>query len=267
MDFKSTGEETGLSRLQDLISPISSDKLEILVREEDKGKYELPRPAHNFIPDWYSEADLHPSEDTPLQKSIRACMPAMEALTFGWIIPVPLNISIVQEENGARVEWADTKFEAMENHPKAQVGGERFPHNGEVLKFNLPYILRTPEGVSTLFMPPLNRVETRFRPFSGIVDTDEYVNEVNIPSLMLDTEWSGVVEAGTPLVQVVPFKRDEVVNKSETRTMTEQEREWADRTTDAVTASDAYYKEDVWESIDSSKETGCPLGFGGEDDG
>ena len=263
MEFSSTGTEKGVSRLQEAVSPIVSDFLEIVVPDHAKGMYELPQPAHKFIPDWYEQTDMRPFKDAPLDKSVRACMPFMEALTLGWIVPVPTDISITRSSDGVEVTWNTQEFKAMGGHDKQQVGGDAFPHGGEVLKFNLPYALRTPEGVSTLYMPPLNRIETRVRPFSGVVDTDRYVNKTNIPALLLDDEFEGIIEAGTPLVQVIPFERDSLVNESKTRVATDEEEELLERTIKAVRAVDAYYKEEVWEPKKASRETGgCPFGFG-----
>jgi hypothetical protein len=59
------------------------------------------------------------------------------------------------------------------------------------------------------------------------------------------------------------MNRDSVITESETRTMTDGEQEWSERTGKNVPAVDAYYKEEVWEPIESSRETGeCPMGFG-----
>jgi hypothetical protein len=266
MDFTSSSEEKGISRIQELISPVDSDCLEIVVPDINKAQYELPEPASKHLPSWYKKVGMGYNDENPLDKSIRACMPVMEALTFGWIVPVPTDIGIAQTPDGMQVNWNTEHFKAMGRHSKEQVGGDDFPHDGEILKFNLPYMLRTPEGVSTLYMPPLNRVETRFRPFSGVVDTDEYVNQVNIPALLLDDEFEGVIEAGTPIVQVIPFKRDSLVNESKTRTATDEEEEWLERTGKAVPAVDAYYKEEVWQPKKASREAGeCPLGFGEEE--
>ena len=262
MKFQSSYTEPGVSRLQEAVSPIVSDSLEIVVPDDAKGMYELPQPAHKFIPNWYKQTDMRPFKNAPLDKSVRACMPFMEALTFGWIVPVPTDISITRSSDGIEVKWNTEEFKAMGGHDKQQVGGDEFPHDGEVLKFNLPYLLRTPEGVSTLYMPPLNRIETRFRPFSGVVDTDKYLNETNIPALLLDDEFEGIIEAGTPLVQVIPFERNSLVNESKTRVATDEEGEWLERTGKAIHAVDAYYKEEVWEPKKASRETGgCPFGF------
>ena len=267
MDFSSQGVEKGVAALEELISPIKSSKLEIVVPDEAKGRYELPQPANKFLPDWYKRTEVRPDDKKPLDKTVKACMPFMESLTFGWIVPVPADVAMTRNADGSlHLEWDDDSFELMGMHDKSQVGGDMFPHSGEVVKFNLPYQLRTPEGVSTLFMPPLNRVEERFRPFSGVVETDKYANETNIPSLVLDQDYEGVVEAGTPLVQVIPFKRDSLVTESETRGMTEEEEEMRQRANQAIGSVPAYYKNRVWEPKDGTRETGeCPMGFGGDE--
>jgi len=77
-----------------MVSPISSDSLEIVVLDRAKGMYELPQPASKHIPTWYRQTDLHYDDSNPLQKSVRGCMPFLEALTFGWVIPVPTDIAI-----------------------------------------------------------------------------------------------------------------------------------------------------------------------------
>ena len=74
-----------------------------------------------------------------------------------------------------------------------------------------PWIITTPPGYSTLFVPPLNNSDDRFSIIAGIVDTDTFKNEINFPIVIngdkyeiLDT----IIERGTPYVQCIPFKRD-----------------------------------------------------------
>jgi len=267
MDFESEYTEEGLERVQEIVEPISGDKLEIVIPEHHKGKYLLPKPASSMIPDWYKSLEVSPNPKAPLDKSVRACMPFMESLTFGWIIPVPVDIACTRNDDGSlHMEWDDETYQVMGSHSKLQVNTDKFPHDGELIKFNIPYQLRTPDGVSTRHMPPLNRIETRFRPFSGIVETDRYMDSVNFPALVLDQEWEGVIQAGTPLVQIIPFERDRIVNESKTRLITEEEQEWRDITNGAVGSKPSFYKEEVWEPKEASREVGkCPFGFGSDD--
>ena len=60
---------------------------------------------------------------------------------------------------------------------------------------------------SCLFVQPFHR-ESKFTIFPGIVDTDTYSAQVNFPFVMNDNQWEGLIPAGTPIAQVIPFKRD-----------------------------------------------------------
>jgi hypothetical protein len=42
----------------------------------------------------------------------------------------------------------------------------------------------------------------------GVVDTDEYIAPVNFPFVLNDINFEGLIPAGTPMAQVIPFKRD-----------------------------------------------------------
>lgn len=42
----------------------------------------------------------------------------------------------------------------------------------------------------------------------GIVDTDKYASPVNFPFILNDIKFTGLIPAGTPIAQVIPFKRD-----------------------------------------------------------
>ena len=44
--------------------------------------------------------------------------------------------------------------------------------------------------------------------FSGIVDTDDYAPPINMLFKLRDPNFEGIIPAGTPFLQVVPFKRE-----------------------------------------------------------
>jgi len=260
MDFQNISTEIGLDDLQNLIDPIDSDNIEFVLQKNHTGKYIMPKPAYKYIPDWYKNTDLL-LEQSKLDKTVRGCMPFMESLTFGWIIPAPIDIEIQQSEEGMVLNWTDDSFNAMGYHYLEQVGGEEFPHQDvTIIKFNLPYLIRTPKGVSTLYMPPLNRFESRFTAFSGVVDTDTYMNQINIPSIFWDSSYEGVIQAGTPIAQIIPFYRKSIVNESVKRTSTEEEDRLNKLTEENLGAVNAYYKNNVWSPQKSSRDTSrCPF--------
>jgi hypothetical protein len=79
------------------------------------------------------------------------------------------------------------------------------------MKFHNPWTIRTPPGWSCLFVPPLNRPNGVFEVLSGFVDTDTYVAPVNFPFVAIADDGVHTLPKGTPLIQVIPFLRDEGV--------------------------------------------------------
>ena len=74
-----------------------------------------------------------------------------------------------------------------------------------------PFIIKTPPGYSSLFLPPMNNPDDRFSIIPGIVDTDTYNLEINFPIVFNGDKYESLkttIKRGTPYVQVIPFKRD-----------------------------------------------------------
>jgi len=82
MNFDEINTEPGVDALQDVVQPISSDNIEFVLPKEQIGKYKMPQPAHKYLPDWYKSVE-NVMEKSKLSKTVRACMPFMESLTFG----------------------------------------------------------------------------------------------------------------------------------------------------------------------------------------
>ena len=68
--------------------------------------------------------------------------------------------------------------------------------------------VKTPEGVSCLFTQPMNRTDLPFITLSGVVDTDNW-NGSDVLNFALKENFEGVIQKGTPYVQIIPFVRNE----------------------------------------------------------
>jgi hypothetical protein len=64
----------------------------------------------------------------------------------------------------------------------------------------------TPKGYSCLFLPPVGYRTTPLQAVPAVIDTDKSTLEV-LPPMWIKEDFEGVIEKGTPLVQVIPFKR------------------------------------------------------------
>jgi hypothetical protein len=94
--------------------------------------------------------------------------------------------------------------------------------NSNVLKWASPFTIVTPKGYSCLFTHPFNRHDLPFRTFTGVVDTDSFKLPVQFPFQMI-TEVKDIliIEKGTPVCQILPFKRETWSNKVEVMDTTE----------------------------------------------
>jgi hypothetical protein len=100
-------------------------------------------------------------------------------------------------------------------HGWQQVGNacdlKKFKLGKVLLKFTNPWVIETPAGWSVKFSNPSNDWSNDISLIEGVVDTDEYYNPVNFPFVWTgneEGEWT--IPRGTPLVHIVPFKREKV---------------------------------------------------------
>ena len=84
----------------------------------------------------------------------------------------------------------------------------------DLFKLHLPYIVRTPQAVDTLFLPPLNRDVADLAVLAGLVETDWYAHPVNLVIRKPPTGRALHVRAGDPVAQVVfvprPYRKPEL---------------------------------------------------------
>jgi hypothetical protein len=177
-----------------------------------------PVPASKMIPDWYKDlesylsGDKRPDGNASTTATAKRCMPIFDSIASGYIISTHADLWISQrpDENGKigpYYEWAN--FGAITFHPKQQLPDhpDGAGHEVSYPKWTNTWAIKTPPGYSCLFISPMHR-ETPIIVLPGIVDTDTYSAPVNFPFVLRDPKMDGLIPAGTPIMQVIPFKRD-----------------------------------------------------------
>lgn len=202
--------------------------IRFLCRPEDEGVIAPPVAAKTTLPDWFRK--LPPVDRDHLNAgnnglTIKRCMPFLDAMTTGWIIPLAATVRLEIKEGGGRVD-AGWEFDRVmvSNHGPHQVAGN--PNEPRPpCKFHNYWSIRTPPGWSCLFLPPLNRPPQPFECIAGLVDTDSYAAPVHFPFFATAGDGVHVIEKGTPLVQAIPFLRDGAAAAAEIRSETAAEAE------------------------------------------
>jgi hypothetical protein len=173
-----------------------------------------PIPAVKKIPEWYKSIPRYtgkekkPTVNNAVDGTIKTCMPVLDAMTAGYLILSTADVYISKGSEGTHYQWAN--HDLITFHSSTQITG--YPKsdvklNGEnAPKFNNPWIIQTPKNYSCLFISPLHH-DLPFTTLAGVVDTDTYFNPVNFPFIP-DPDFEGLIPRGTPIAQVIPFKRE-----------------------------------------------------------
>ncbi len=193
-----------------------------------------PSPAISNIPTWFKDTNLRiggeqrdglsgGNTQAP-NTTVKGCSPFLDAFGFGYIYTLPLDVEIRDNGKGYDFNWR-AKGDFLTMHDRSQapltppaMGGEK-----EIVKWMNAFFIKTPPGYSCLFTHPLNRNELPFRTFSGVVDTDSYHLPVHFPFQLVSTEKNFIIEKGTPICQIIPFKREDWKSSIEKPNYKEQE--------------------------------------------
>lgn len=172
---------------------------------------EQPQPASQFIPDWYKELDSYiggekkPDGGGNTTATAKRCMPIFDAITAGYIITLPADVYVSVKNGDQFFEWASLSPVAF--HPVEQAPNHPARKPYAYPKWINSWSIKTPKGYSCLFVQPFHR-EAPFTILPGIVDTDTYTPPVNFPMVINDPEFEGLIPQGTPIAQIIPFKRE-----------------------------------------------------------
>lgn len=229
---------------------VKNKKIEFTCSEELWDVIPKPYPSRKFIPDWFKALPMNLNVDDHFEnKTIKKCVPFLDAMNAGYIIPLAADVEFETNSDSTGVSWF-TKFAhpMIEQHGKEQITTDKSPNPSAImppLKFINFWKIKTPPGWSTLFLPPLNRNDARFVCLSGLVDTDNYENFINFPFFFTKPNFLGVLKAGTPLVQAIPIKREKL--KTVTREMTDKEADTVGRLQTRMKFQKGIYRDELVE--------------------
>jgi hypothetical protein len=192
-------------------------------RAKSKTEFEVqlkPYPAVKQLPDWFTKASPHfasqnfPNDgklhfrDRGANNTYKKCVPLLDSLSAGYIIPLWADVMVEQNNGFPEIYWK-TNRNILELHGSpsreipAPVGYDQI-----VYKYLNTWIPQTPKGYSCLIISPLGYNDLPFKAIPAIVDTDKSTSELVFP-MWIKKGFEGIVEKGTPFIQIIPFKRDD----------------------------------------------------------
>lgn len=198
----------------------------------NKESFSTPSPAKNEIPNWYKDADRFAKnpfteeyysatkEMCPFPKkgttddygkipTWKSCPAILDSFLTGYLLKTPCDIKFFKNNNGEiNVEISDPNYQdfCTKRSPMPQFK-HPFGFYKDHFAWHPDWGLELPEGYSALFMTPMNRFDLPFLNTTGVVDNDK-LNFLGTFPFFIPTDWEGVVPAGTPYMQIFPFKRE-----------------------------------------------------------
>jgi len=237
--------------------------LEFLRKEGFEYNLEFPKPSSSFIPEWFKKAESFINTETGLianaheegiSGGLKSCVPFLDALSSGYMMVSVANIRITKNENDV-VEWEYVEKDKDGNWQVTDVDwkqiGERFGDIGHTIPRPLGFAnnhlvwtnhwgMKVPRGWSVLATHPLNRTDLPYYTLSGIVDSDRFASNGNMP-FFIKNGWTGVIERGEPLVQLIPIKRSAWISKI--KKLSDMDHYLGHQTR---SVSHGYYRKNMW---------------------
>jgi hypothetical protein len=178
-----------------------------------------PEPAVKHIPEWYrglakfdnSNNDITLSPQNHLgtdgaQVSTKMCMPFFDATTAGYMYVLEDDLHVSLDKDGKpSLSWNGPVM-LVDKRPIIDIV---VPDNCHPIHYGwrMNWYYETPPGYSVLITHPMNRYDLPFYVQSGIVESDIWGLPVFI-TFFLKRNFQGIIPKGTPIMQIIPFKRD-----------------------------------------------------------
>lgn len=203
--------------------------------EADYRVFDKPIPASKVLPEWYKktssmlhEGTLAMTSDGNPSRTIKACMPIFDMIAAGYVITLPGDLHVENKnEEFPIIQWSTDQMDLITHHVPEQFSNYNVPpeYHQIAYKFMNPWIVKTKPGYSCMFIQPSMRDDLPFQIIPAIVDTDKHPVSVNFP-FFLRKDFFGALEMGTPIMQVIPFKREDWESEYSFTTPQDIEIEW-----------------------------------------
>jgi hypothetical protein len=186
----------------------------------DKYAFEVcpkPFPSSQALPNWWKDASPYIKskknidgkkiiiENRESNASFKKCTPMLDLLSSGYIVPLWADVQVRIENGLPLITWRVERG-VFELHSTQEVEIPDGYQNTQ-FKFLNQWIPKLPKGYSALIISCPGYPNNPFRAMQAIIDYDKTTHPL-FPPMFLKEGFEGIVEKGTPMFQIIPFKRN-----------------------------------------------------------
>lgn len=170
-------------------------------------------PARNNIPEWYKKIPKWKNNkmfdmDVGFQPTIKHCAPFLEAMTTGYMINLPYDLYVSNNNGSPFLSWNKIQFPPTWRDSVSSDSVVPAGHFPTEYIWNYCVAHTIPKGYSLLFTHPLNRHDLPFTTLSGIVDGGFVMNAHGQIPFYIKQNFEGLIPQGTPIAQLIPFRQE-----------------------------------------------------------
>jgi hypothetical protein len=184
-----------------------------------KKLFPQPIPATQKIPDWWKSQESYLDNDQEVQNgtlklTVKKCQSVFDAMSFGYYLLCPMDIHIDATEDRLKIqltsEIQNMDKQIISEHLAEQLSKYPIPEyfHKQVMRIHPMWLISTEKGYSSLFTSPIHGDSIPVQAFQGVIDTDEYPSDGYL-TFFVKKGFKGILKQGTPIIQVIPFKREE----------------------------------------------------------
>jgi hypothetical protein len=180
---------------------------------------EKPVPSSAYVPEWlrlmtpYEKTASNPDGKkfeiigSGTNATPKKCIPMLDGIISGYTIPLWSDVHIEQSNFGPRILWK-VKRDVFQSHARSAMDiPPPIGFSNYVFKYLTWFRMITPPGYSVLVKPVVGHQNLPIQAMSAIIDTDRNVIDSNLP-VWISESFEGILEKGTPIAQIFPFKRE-----------------------------------------------------------
>ena len=207
---------------------------------------EVVTTLNTVIPEWFKKTrpwkndkiEVFPQDTS----TFKQCSSFTDSFLTGYALTLPVDVLVTPDGPDLftwRSNYVPLKQRMYQSNEHLPI-----PHGHYPIEFTwiAPAALHIPDGYCLLFTHPLNRYDLPFTTLSGVIDGKFTMGAKGLLPFFFKTDFSGVIPKGTPIAQLIPFKREAWILKEEKGLI----KEGAINILKSASVLTGWYKKNIW---------------------
>jgi hypothetical protein len=177
-----------------------------------------PEPISKNIPEWYHISEKYDKDSKGQIKknwyndgklpSFKACPALLDLFLTGYTLKTPCDLLFYKSKGLINVK-SPKGYEDFCAAREPMPGFETpYGYSEHHFHWFPQWSVELPDGYSAIYLNPVNHYNLPFITVAGIIDNDKVTSSGLMP-FFLKENFEGIIKAGTPFVQIIPFKRED----------------------------------------------------------